>query len=366
MGSRLGNERVQGQDLRLEKLAPTEGQQLAGQMGGPLAGVLDLLDIGPDRVRGPELLEDKVGVAQDSGQQIVEVVRDAAGQPANRLHLLGPVDLFLQPGAGGLRGLRLGHVLADIDRSDDFAAFIQQRGGGVPDRPLLALGGLDRHFFVGRELAPDGAKCSPFIWTNRLAGIRPPPPLIGNLRDILVGSNAPELAVGGVRDHDPPLLVDHRHSDLQGIEHLLELAVGTMSIGQTRTGADDPDRGSRLVARDMGAILDHGKRAVRPPEAVFLGPGLAALGDCRIEARQDALPIVGVDPLVPPRGGIAQLRSLVIEQWVGSFVPGQPIGYQIPVPDRFLGGLGKQAVALLTVPKGDLGVLSLGDILDCG
>ena len=88
------------------------------------------------------------------------------------------------------------------------------------------------------------------------------------------------------------------------------------------------------------------------------------MSDCHVEARQDALPIVGVDPLVPPRGGIAQLRSLIIEQWVGAFVPDQPIGHQIPVPDRFLRGLGKQTVALSTFPKGDLGMLSLGDILD--
>ena len=56
-----------------------------------------------------------------------------------------------------------------------------RRGGGVADRLLPAVGGLDHHFFVGRELAPDGAHCSPLIRTNRLAGVRPPSAVLGHL-----------------------------------------------------------------------------------------------------------------------------------------------------------------------------------------
>ncbi len=39
----------------------------------------------------------QLGVGEDDGQQVVEVVRDAAGQLADRLHLLGLAQLFLQP-----------------------------------------------------------------------------------------------------------------------------------------------------------------------------------------------------------------------------------------------------------------------------
>ena len=364
-GLQLGDQRVQRQDLRLEELAPAEGQQLPGQVGGPLAGIPDLLDIGPDRVCRPQRLEDEIAVTQDPGEQVVEVMRDAAGEPADRFHLLRPVDLFLEAGSGGLGGLGFGHVLADVDRANDLAAFIQEWSGGAPDGLLLAVRGLDQHLFVGRELAPDGAQSAPLLGTNRLAGVRPPAPVLGHLLDSLVMAAAPELAVRGVGHHDTTLLVDHGYADLQGIEHLLELAVGLMGIGQTRLGADHPDRSPGLVAGDVGPILDHRKRAVRPAEAIFLGPDLATLGDCGIQARQDPLPIGGVNPLVPPRGGVAQLRPLVVEQGPGSFVPDEPIGYQIPIPDRLLRGLGKQAVALLTFPKGALRLLSLGDILDC-
>ena len=51
-----------------------------------------------DRIVGRELLEQQVGVAEDRGEQVVEVVRDAAGEPADRFHLLRlPELLFALP-----------------------------------------------------------------------------------------------------------------------------------------------------------------------------------------------------------------------------------------------------------------------------
>ncbi|MEP6551270.1 MAG: hypothetical protein ABJB95_08800, partial [Gemmatimonadales bacterium] len=176
----------------------------------------------------------------------------------------------------------------------------------------------------------------------------------------------PELAVRGVGHHDPTLLVDNRYSDLQGIEHLLELAIGPMSLGQTGHGADDPDRSSGLIAGYVGAVLNHRIRAIRPAEAVFVGPDVPTLGYRGIEARCDALPVSRVEPVVPPRSGIAQIGPLVVEQGPGSFVPDQPIGYQIPIPDRLIRGPGEETVALLAFSKCGLGVPSLGDLLDGG
>ena len=46
---------------------------------------------------GAEAIEDQIAVAVDHREQVVEVVRDAAGQPADRFHLLRLTELLLQP-----------------------------------------------------------------------------------------------------------------------------------------------------------------------------------------------------------------------------------------------------------------------------
>jgi hypothetical protein len=42
-----------------------------------------------------ELVDDERAVAQDDGEKVVEVVRDAARELADRLHLLGLAELLL-------------------------------------------------------------------------------------------------------------------------------------------------------------------------------------------------------------------------------------------------------------------------------
>ena len=82
-------------DLRLEDLPPAEGQELLGQAGGPLGGVANAHDILAD-VRAGRLVERQVGEADDGRQDVVEVVGDAAGQPADRLELAGLEQLGLE------------------------------------------------------------------------------------------------------------------------------------------------------------------------------------------------------------------------------------------------------------------------------
>ena len=97
---------VQVEHLGLQHLAAAEGQQLAGQAGGALAGVADLVDAAAARgSSGGQLVEHHAAVAADDGQQVVEVVRHAAGQPADGFHLLRLAQLVFQLAA-------LGHVHA--------------------------------------------------------------------------------------------------------------------------------------------------------------------------------------------------------------------------------------------------------------
>ncbi len=99
----VGNGAVEGQDLRLEHLPPAEGEQLAGECRGAMAGVADLLDVGADGIALFQLLEHEVAVAQDTGQQVVEVVGDAARELSHRLHSLRLATLVLAPAERRLR-----------------------------------------------------------------------------------------------------------------------------------------------------------------------------------------------------------------------------------------------------------------------
>ena len=116
----------------------------------------------------------------------------------------------------------------------------------------------------------------------------------------------------------------------------------------------------------MSATLHHRVGPVRPPEPIFLGPALGTFGHRRIEARPDPIPVRGMDPFVPPRPGTTQLGGLVVEQGLGSFIPDQAVGDQIPVGNCFVRRLGQQTMALLTHPERCIGELSIGDVLDGG
>ena len=94
-------DRVEVERPRLQVLASGESQQLLGQLGAVLGGALRRRQVpGRDRVaRRPRLQQ--LEIADDRGQQIVEVVRDAAGQMADGLHLLGLAQLLLHRFPGG-------------------------------------------------------------------------------------------------------------------------------------------------------------------------------------------------------------------------------------------------------------------------
>ena len=66
-------------------LTPAEREQAVGQLRGALRGVLDHLERAVRIVVLRLRLADHLDAAEDRGDQVVEVVRDAAGEPADRL-----------------------------------------------------------------------------------------------------------------------------------------------------------------------------------------------------------------------------------------------------------------------------------------
>ncbi len=97
---------------RLQRLFAGEGEQMLGQVGAAFGGLVDQPGDGHELgLVGDGLFQNPDG-AGDHGQDVVEVMRDAAGQLADRVHLLDLADL-------GVRGLLLGQIAADEEMTSD-------------------------------------------------------------------------------------------------------------------------------------------------------------------------------------------------------------------------------------------------------
>ncbi len=103
---------VEIDDLGLEDLATAEREQLLGQGRGPVRRAVDLIHVLAPGVIGRQIGEEQVGVSADGGEDVVEVVGDAAGEPADRLHLLRLDDLLLETAP-------LGGVAVVVDNGGD-------------------------------------------------------------------------------------------------------------------------------------------------------------------------------------------------------------------------------------------------------
>ena len=163
--------------LRIERLASGEGEQLGGELGAVLrralglAGELPVVGVGEHR---PEQLE----IGDDRGQDVVEVVRDAAGQLADRLHLLRLAQFLLHPlpagqvaDEAGEYPLPVRHRLADrqLDRKILPSLETAWTSATVADDPRLARPHVVGH--VGVVLDPIGLWHEhPDVAADHLAG----------------------------------------------------------------------------------------------------------------------------------------------------------------------------------------------------
>jgi hypothetical protein len=94
---RRRDERVDVHRLRIERLAPREGEQSMGQPRRPLGrrggAVHEAFEVGDTAV--VETAPHHVERADDAGQDVVEVMREAAGELADGFHLLRLAELLL-------------------------------------------------------------------------------------------------------------------------------------------------------------------------------------------------------------------------------------------------------------------------------
>jgi hypothetical protein len=121
-----------------------------------LAGRVDLLDVlvvhGDSR---RSILLQDLRAAQDDGEQVVEVVRDAAGQTSHRLHLLRLLKLDFELGLRLLCPLALGDVRNDAVPQG--AAILHPFRVGLRPTPAQTLPWQDDpEFAIERLQGPGG------------------------------------------------------------------------------------------------------------------------------------------------------------------------------------------------------------------
>ena len=127
--------------LRIEPLPARERQQLPRQSSAALSGELDRLG----GARGFRILcgdrLQRLDVAGHHHEQVVEVVRHAAGELAKRIHLLRFGKRPLNPGELHLRLAALGDIAGYLGVAEQLAVFIADRvdhHAGPEERTILA------------------------------------------------------------------------------------------------------------------------------------------------------------------------------------------------------------------------------------
>ena len=137
---------VEVQRAGRQDLAPAEGEQLAGQSGRAVGGLLDLRHVAPRLGRERRVVQQQGDVAQDSGEQVVEVVGHAVRQLGEALGALQlPHPLLALPSVGD--------VLGDADQPGEAS-----RRGGAEAPPCPRPSGTRR-----RHAADGTPPCSPSV-----------------------------------------------------------------------------------------------------------------------------------------------------------------------------------------------------------
>ena len=70
-------------------MVPAEGKELAGERSAAIAGAFDFFDVVANRVAILEVDHGESGVTGDGGEEVVEIVGDAAGEATGRVEGLG-------------------------------------------------------------------------------------------------------------------------------------------------------------------------------------------------------------------------------------------------------------------------------------
>ena len=142
---------------------------------------------------------------------------------------------------------------------------------------------------------------------------------------------------------------DSRHFLGRGKRRLaaLDLVFRLFPQGDIGNRSDHADSLPALAPHDVAAIGDEAIRLIGAAETIDLGPDLDESIEGRLQAGNNALAVVRMDPVAPP--GTGGIRILIAEDPAEPFVPDPAVLQDVALVDDFARGTRQQPVAGLTL-----------------
>ncbi|OPZ59291.1 MAG: hypothetical protein BWY87_01078 [Deltaproteobacteria bacterium ADurb.Bin510] len=323
---------------------------MAHHVLGTAGRLEDVLLVAPQGARVAEHGQAHLGVADDGGQHVVEVVGDAAGQRADGLHLLGLHQLLLEF-----------DLVGDVAAQSDEALDLARRGAGRRDAHVLdavALAG------AGREGAGPGLARTQMgldvQWHQLVVAVED-----AAVRKLVAGRQTAQLAVGRVGVLDAALRIEDHHALGCAFHHAGQQLALFLSLHQGGDVARGRDHGfAVLIVADFGldAPVDVAALALLVDEAPLAGQRLACGEDL-----EDLL-----DHMVAHRLGqipdLAQIATDEVEgaqpaQLLDLIVDVAHVQLAVDTRDHVRRVFGQSAELLLAAAQGHLDVALLLDLL---
>src|SRR5215469_15881633 len=93
-GPQVGHQMIQVDQLGLQHLSATEGEQLFRKYARSICSIQNLFQLVSFCISGRWVVQQHLRIAADDGKQIVEIVSDASSQPSYGLHLVSLTEAF--------------------------------------------------------------------------------------------------------------------------------------------------------------------------------------------------------------------------------------------------------------------------------
>ena len=381
---RFPDDRFDAQSLALVFLAAAEQQDALDQVRAPIRGLQHARQIAGQRPFLLDLLARQRREAENGLENVVEVVRDAAGERAQGFHLLGLPQLRLlglvrkvglqdrrdvlghRFDQGSIRQVEPARPVGDQDHADDRVADADRHGHHVFDLQVVVVQAQfvvldhrlppidhlleERRHSVGREIHADGL--AGFELSGRRQAGSPDPQPSRLVHD----AEQAGAAVRGFADHLGDLRVDFHVA--AGQEEAgdpvadLQRQLGFLANTDVALCAGHAGRVSAFVAR-------HDPSAIQHPHVVAVAVTQAQFRDVLGRAAQQVILERACGPLLvrrmeefPPR---IQPGFQILQIVAQHFGPGLAVdhlaGRDVPVPDAVLRRVEGQLEALLAGPQ---------------
>ena len=220
-----------------------EDQQLPGQRRGAVDGAADLLEVLAALRPLRQVLDEELRVVADDGEEVVEVVRDAACEPPDALEAVDAMQPRLEVLALLLAAQSLGHVRRDEADAVDLAVLAPHRElqRAVDVAPVRVL-----HRLLDLERVPEAQHLA-VVGVQRVGDLGGED-VVRRAPDRRVRVDAEQLVAAAVDDEVAALEVLDRDRDGRVVEDRLQAGLGG---GGRAPGGLALDRGGQQVGERL-------------------------------------------------------------------------------------------------------------------